>query len=96
MRLGHDAGIAGEDAVDVGENLAGVGIQSSSQGDRGEISAATAERGRVAIGILTLKAGDDDDVIVGQQLVNLFRRDICNPRSGVGAIGQDAGFSAGQ
>ncbi len=96
LRVGDDARIAGKDAVDVGENLAGIGVQRAGQGDRGQIGAAAAERGRFAIGVLSLEPGDDDDVIFREQRVDLSRRDVGDLRAGMGAIGQDAGFGAGQ
>jgi hypothetical protein len=88
--------IAGEDAIDIGKNLTGIGIQRPGERDRGQIRAAASERGRVAVGVLALKAGHDHDVIIGQQFVDLFRRDVCDPCPGMSAVRENAGFRAGQ
>ena len=51
LRIFNDARIAGEHAIDVGEDLAGIGIQRAGQRDRGQIGTATAERGCFAFGV---------------------------------------------
>ena len=58
----HDARIGGEDAVDVGVDLADVGVERRGQRDRRGVGAAAAERGDV-FGVLAdaLEAGDDGD-----------------------------------
>ena len=60
--LRHDARVGGEDAVDVGVDLADVGVERRGQRDRGGVRAAAAERGDV-LGVLAdaLEAGDDRD-----------------------------------
>ena len=57
-----DPRVGGEDAVDVGVDLADVGPQGGGDGDGGGVGAAAAERGDV-LGVLAdaLEAGDDDD-----------------------------------
>ena len=64
-RVRDDARVGGEDAVDVGVDLADVGVQGGRQRDRGGVGAAAAERGDV-LGVLAdaLEAGDDRDVAV--------------------------------
>ena len=96
LGVGHDPRIAGEDSIDVGKDLAGVGIERAGQRDRGQVGAAPAEGRDCAVGILALKTGDDDDVVIGQQGMNLSRRDICDLRPGMRAVRQDARFRAGQ
>ena len=61
------ARIAGEDAIDIGKNLAGIGVQCAGQRDGGQIGAAAAKRRRFAFVRLSLKSGDDDNVIIVQQ-----------------------------
>ena len=55
-----DPRVGGEDAVDVGVDLADVGAQRGGQRDGGGVGAAAAERGDV-LGVLAdaLEAGDD-------------------------------------
>ena len=73
LRVGDDARIAREHAIDVGKNLAGVRFERAGQCDRGQIGAAAAERCRFAFRRLSLKSGDDHDVIIRQQFMNLPR-----------------------
>ena len=60
-RLGHDARIGRVDAVDVGVDLALVGLERGGERDAGRVGAAAAERRDVAVGVDALEAGDDDD-----------------------------------
>ena len=60
-RLGHDARVGRVDAVDVGVDLALVGLERGGKRDARRIGTAAAERGDVAVGIHALEAGDDDD-----------------------------------
>ena len=48
-RLGHDARVGGVDAVDVGVDLAVVGLERGGERDRRGVRAAAAERGDVAV-----------------------------------------------
>ena len=47
--LGHDARVGGVDAVDVGVDLAGVGVEDGGEGDGGGVGAAAAEGGDVDV-----------------------------------------------
>ena len=60
--VGHDPRVGGEDAVDVGVDLADVGAQRGGQRDRGGVRAAAAQRGDV-LGVLAdaLESGDQHD-----------------------------------
>jgi hypothetical protein len=66
---GHDARVGGEDAVDVGVDLAHVGLERGGERHRGRVGAAPAQGGDL-LGVLAdaLEAGDDDDVTLGQRL----------------------------
>ena len=64
MRLGDDPRVAGEDAVDVGEDLARIGAERAGERDRGQIRAAAPERGGFAFRRLALEPGHDDDVVI--------------------------------
>ena len=61
--VGHDARVGGEDAVDVGVDLADVGLQRRGQRDRGGVRTAAAQRGDV-LGVLAdaLESGDQHDL----------------------------------
>ena len=61
-RVRHDPRVGGEDAVDIGVDLADVGLQCRGQRHRGGVRAAAPERGDV-LGVLgdALEAGDDRD-----------------------------------
>ena len=61
--LGDDPRVGGEDAVDVGVDLADVGVERGGERDGGGVGAAAAEGGDV-LGVLAdaLEPGDDGDV----------------------------------
>ena len=68
-RLRHDARVGGVDAVDVGVDVAAVGLHASGDGDRGRVGAAAAERRDAAVLADALEAGDDGDRAALQRLV---------------------------
>ena len=72
-----DPRVGGEDAVDVGVDLADLGAQRGGQRDRGGVGGAAAQRGDV-LGVLgdALEAGDDRDRAVADRV----------PRSGPGVM----------
>ena len=86
----HDAWVAGVDTIHVGKNLAQVGFHSGSHGDGGEVAAATAQRGDVAIGGLALEACDDHYMAIIKHLMHGVRRDGGDTSLGMHAIGGDA------
>ena len=92
--FGDDARIAREHAIDVGKNLAGVRFERAGECDRGQIGAAASKRCRFAFRRLSLKSGDDYDVIIREQFLNLSRSDVCDFRLGVNAIRQDSSLRA--
>ena len=62
LRAGNDARVGGVNAIDVGENLAEVGLGGGGEGDRGEVGAAASEGGDAAVDRFALEPGDDTDV----------------------------------
>ena len=62
--VSDQARIAREDSIDIGKDLAGIGIERARQSDSGEIGPAATKRRGIAFGILALKSGHDYDVIV--------------------------------
>jgi hypothetical protein len=94
--VGHDVGIGGVDAVDVGVDLAHVGLETGGQGHRGEIGAAATQRGDLVHVARALEAGHHGDgagVQRGPHALGGDARDAC---LGVGAIGAQAGLGAGE
>ena len=69
-----DARVGGEDAVDVGVDLADVGLERRGERDRGRVGAAATEGGDL-LGVLgdALEAGDDHDVAVGDGRLDAAR-----------------------
>ena len=59
---GHDVGIGGEHALDVGQDLAAVGRDGGGDGDTGGVGAAAAEGRDGAALVGSLKAGDHGDL----------------------------------
>ena len=92
----HHARVAGEDAFHVGENLAQVGFDRGGDGDGGEVGAAPAQRGRLAVVGFALESGNDDDVSCVEKLVDLVRRDVADLRLGMDAVGDDARLRSGE
>ena len=84
------------DAVDVGVNLASVGLEHRGQGDRRRVAAAAPQRGDVVILVDTLKAGRDDDVSLVQRAPQPGGRNRMDAGLGVRAVGLDADLGAGQ
>jgi len=89
------AWIAGEYTVHISENLAGIGIQCTSERDGSQIRAPATKGRCFALVRLPLKSGNDDDVILVQEIMNLSRTDVRDFRFRVRAVGQDACFRAG-
>ena len=92
--LGHEPRIGREHAVDVGVNLAGVGIEHGRQGHGRRIAAAAAERRDVEVFVDPLEAGRDDDLAVVEQLLHPLGRDRLNAGLRVRAVGADADLAA--
>ena len=82
--VGHDARVGGEDAVDIGVDLADVGIHRGGERDGGRVGAAAAERGDV-LGVRAdaLEAGDDRDVARDRAPTRIRRRDVDDARLAV-------------
>jgi len=71
-RLGHQARVGGVDAVDVGIDMALVGLQRRGQRHGRSVGAAAAERGEVAFRIHALEAGHHHDIAVLQVCTQFF------------------------
>src|SRR5699024_3084518 len=79
--VGHDARVGGVDPVDIGVDLAHVGVERSRQCDGRRIGTTPAERGDV-LGLPrhTLEPGDECDVSLVDSLAHAARRDVQDPR----------------
>ena len=84
------------DAVDVGVDLAQVGIEHGGQGHGRGVGAAAAERRDVAVLINPLKPGCDHDRPVGQQFLHVVGRDRLDARLGMRRVGADADLGSGE
>ena len=78
-RFGDDARIGGVDAVDVGVDVAAVGLQPRRDGDRRRVGAAAPERGDAAVLADPLETGDDRDRARFQCFVEGGRFDRLDP-----------------
>ena len=94
--FGQQPRIGRVDAVDVGIDFAGLGVQHRRQGHGRRIAAAAAQRGDVVILVDSLKSGGDHDLAFVQRLPHAIGRDRLDAGLGVGAVGLDADLSAGQ
>ncbi len=95
-RPGNDARVGGEDALDVGVDLAALGAECGGERDGGRVRAAAAERGHVVVGGDALEAGDEDDLVPVERLVDAARADVHDLRLAVLRVGDDPGLRAGQ
>ncbi len=86
----HDVGVGGVDAVDVGVDLAGLGLERRRDRDRRGVRAAAAQRGDVAVLVDALEAGDDRDLARLERVVDRGRVDVLDARARERAVGQDA------
>jgi hypothetical protein len=68
--------VGGEDAVHVRVDLACVGAESGGERDRRRVRAAAAERRDVEVGGDALEAGDEDDPVGVERLVDPVRPDL--------------------
>jgi len=59
-RVGHDARVGGVDAVDIGVDLAFIGLECGGQRHAGGVGPAASQGGDVAGFVHALKACDDD------------------------------------
>ena len=97
LGVGHDARVGGEDAVDVGVDLAHVGVQRRGQRDGGGVRSAAAERGDVlAVLADALEAGDQHDQALVERCLQPARGDVDDLGVAVGAGGDHAGLRPGE
>ena len=95
--VGHDARVGGEDAVDVGVDLADVGVQRGGQRDGGGVRPAAAQRGDVlAVLADALEAGDQHDQALVERVLQPAGRDVDDLGVAVRAGGDHAGLRPGE
>jgi hypothetical protein len=80
-RLGNDARIGRIDAVDIGIDVAAVGLQGRRNGDRARVRAAAAEGRDAVVGRDALEAGDHRHLPLRQPLVHQGRIDPASMRA---------------
>ena len=75
-------GIGGVDAVDVGVDVAAVGIERRRERDRRGVGAAAPERGHpVGFRVQTLEAGDDGDLASSRSRAMILDPSIASMRA---------------
>src|SRR5208283_1437627 len=87
---GDDARVGGIDPVDVGVDIAALGLERGGQRHGGGVGAAAAERGDAVVGRDALEAGDDGDladVHAADQFGAVDVLDACLAVRGVGLDG---------
>jgi hypothetical protein len=89
--------IGGEDAVDVGVDLADVGFEGCGERHGGGVGSAAAESRDVARDpVEALEARDDRDSALVEGLAHALRRHVDDLRGAVLGGGQHAGLAAGE
>ena len=92
--LGNDARIGREDPLDVGVDLAGVGVECGCERDGRRVRPAPAERRHLELGRDALEAGDEHDRAPRKRLVDPLRADLEHLRARVLGVGDDARLRA--
>src|SRR3546814_10842734 len=82
-RLRNDAWIGGVDAVDIGEDVAAVGVQCGGERNRRRIGTAAAERRDPVSRRQSLKAGDHRDLPLIETSDQVLRLDTLDARLSV-------------
>jgi hypothetical protein len=85
----NDPWVASVDAVDVGVNLADIGLDGGGNGNCGKVAPASAESGDPAIGSFPLETGHNADESLLQVSVQTARSDIGDLGLRVHAVGDD-------
>src|SRR5207302_7588474 len=86
----HDARVRGEDAVDVGVDLAGFRTQRGGKRDRGGVRPSPTERRDLELFGHALKACDHWDLLLAERFHDAVRLDVADARARVVAAGLDA------
>ena len=94
--LRQHAWVGRVDPVDVGVDLAEVGVEHGGERHGGRIGAAAAERGDVAVLVDALESGGDHDRAVVEQFLHVVGRDRLDACLRMGAIGADADLGTGE
>jgi hypothetical protein len=96
VRLRHHARVGGKHAVDVGKNLAHLGLKRRGQGHGGGVAPTTAEGGDLALARHALVASDDDHPARLELLENPHRTHLDDAGRGMGLVGDDAALASGE
>ena len=91
-----DARVGGEDAGDVGVDLALVGADGGGQRDGGRVRAAAAERRDVVGGRHALEARDEDDRVLVEALADAVGAHLEDSRLRVRRVCHDPGLRSGE
>ena len=89
-RVGHDARVGGEDAVDVRVDLAHLGAHGGGERDGGGVRAAAAERRDVLRGRHALEAGDEHDRVLVERGADAIGPHVEDPGLGVRGVCHNA------
>ena len=92
--LGNDARIGREDPLDIGVDLAGVGVECGCERDGRRVRPAPAERRHLELGRDALEAGDEHDRAPRKRLVDPLWADLEHLRARVLGVGDDARLRA--
>ena len=94
-RLGHHARVGGVDAVDVGVDVAAVGVERRGERHRRGVRAAAPERRHPAARRMNaLEAGDDRDLAARETLDDRLAIDVLDARRAVRVVGLDRDLPA--
>ena len=93
-RLGDETRVGGEDALDVGVDLAHVGLERGRERDRRRVRPAAAERRHLLRSRDALEAGDEHDRPLRERVVDALRPDLEHLRARVLGVGDDARLRA--
>ena len=95
-RAGHLARVGGVNALDVGVDLAQIGVHAGGDRHRARVGAAAAEGGDILIAVQPLEPGDDNDAVLAKLCADALRRHPLDAGGAVGGIGDKSRLPAEQ
>ena len=91
-----NAGVRGEDAVDIGVDFGALGVNGGGQCHGGRVGSSAAQGREVGVGAHALEARDNDHVVALEFLPDAGSVDAGDASAVEGVVGVDAGLGAGE
>ena len=92
----HDTGVCGVDALDVGVDLTGLGVERGCQRDGRRVRAATPKGRDGRLRRDALEAGDDRDLALLKRLLDAIRAYLGDAGTAMSRVGEDPRLGPGE